>query len=97
MQEPNWASCIPDARPARPHMSWRNRALGIEARSGEFAVGEFFGVKKGVLVARSQGYGRREGGIKAGDVIVKVDNVEVSEPSDISRRVRNQDAKNTFR
>jgi hypothetical protein len=25
-----------------------------------------------------------------------VDNVEVSEPSDISRRVRNPDAKNTF-
>ncbi|MGO9096556.1 MAG: PDZ domain-containing protein [Bryobacteraceae bacterium] len=81
----------------QPNMSWRNRALGIEAETVNSQLAEFFGVKKGVLV-RSVGKdtAAEKAGIKAGDVIVKVDNVEVSEPSDISRRVRNQDAKNTF-
>jgi serine protease Do len=80
-----------------PHMSWRNRALGIEAEAVNSQLAEFFGVKKGVLV-RSVGKdtAAEKAGIKAGDVIVKVDNVEVSAPSDISQRVRNQDAKNTF-
>jgi serine protease Do len=81
----------------QPNMSWHNRALGIEAEAVNSQLAEFFGVKKGVLV-RSVGKdtAAEKAGIKAGDVIVKVDNVEVSEPSDISRRVRNQDAKNTF-
>ena len=54
-------------------------------------------MKKGVLV-RSVGKDTpaEKAGIKAGDVIVKVDTVEVGTPSDIAKRVRDPEAKKTF-
>ncbi|MGC9970438.1 MAG: PDZ domain-containing protein [Bryobacteraceae bacterium] len=81
----------------QPFMSWRSAALGIEAESVSSQLAEFFGVKKGVLV-RSVGKDTpaEKAGIKAGDVIVKVDGVEVSTPSEVAKRVRAPEAKKTF-
>ena len=86
---------IPDM--PQPFMSWRSGVLGIEAESIGSQLAEFFGVKKGVLV-RSVGKDTpaEKAGIKAGDVIVKVDNAEVGTPSDITKRVRDPEAKKTF-
>jgi len=44
-----------------PHMSWRNRALGIEAEAVNSQLAEFFGVRKACCSLGRQGYGRREG------------------------------------
>jgi serine protease Do len=81
----------------QPFMSWRSGALGIEAESVSSQLAEFFGVKKGVLV-RSVGKDTpaEKAGIKAGDVIVKVDGVEVGTPSEIAKRIRALEAKKTF-
>ena len=81
----------------QPFMSWRSGALGIEAESVSSQLAEFFGVKKGVLV-RSVGKDTpaEKAGIKAGDVIVKVDGVEVGSPSEIAQRVRAPEAKKTL-
>jgi serine protease Do len=81
----------------QPFMSWRSAALGVEAESVSSQLAEFFGVKKGVLV-RSVGKDTpaEKAGIKAGDVIVKVDGEEVGTPSEIAKRVRALEAKKTF-
>ncbi len=82
------------AMPAIPdlpnsHLSWRSSMLGIESESLNTQLAEFFGVKEGVLV-RSVGQGTpgEKAGIKAGDVIVRVDSTKVSSPHDISNAVR---------
>lgn len=81
----------------QPFMSWRSGALGIEAESVSSQLAEFFGVKQGVLV-RSVGKDTpaEKAGIKAGDVIVKVDGAEVSTPSEIAKHIRAPEAKKTF-
>lgn len=74
----------------RVTMSWRAAMLGIEGeplRGSQLA--EFFGVKEGVLVRSViQGTPAEKAGLKAGDVIVKVDDRRVSEPRDITSALR---------
>lgn len=78
-------------------MSYRSGALGVEAESVGSQLAEFFGVKKGVLVRSVRKESAAEkAGIKAGDVIVKVDNQEVSTPSQISKAIRESESKKTF-
>jgi serine protease Do len=71
------------------HMTWRSAVLGIEAEGLDGQLAEFFGVKEGVLVpAVMPGSAADKAGIKAGDVIVRVDDAKVATPADISNRLR---------
>jgi serine protease Do len=73
----------------RSFMSWRSAALGIECETLEGQLAQFFGVKEGVLVRSvSKGSPADKGGIKAGDVITRVDDSHVATPADISSKVR---------
>ncbi len=73
----------------RTVMYWKNGSLGVEAESLDNQLADFFGVKEGVLV-RSVGKGTAadKAGVKAGDVIVKVDETKVSSPREITSAVR---------
>jgi len=78
---------FPDMPQSR--MSWRSTVLGIEAEALDGQLAEFFGVQEGVLVrAVTKGSSADKAGIKAGDVIVRVDEAKVSTPADISNHLR---------
>jgi serine protease Do len=67
----------------------RSPVLGVDAEAIDGQLAQFFGVKEGVLV-RSVGKDSpaEKAGIKAGDVITKVDDASVGTPSEISARLR---------
>jgi serine protease Do len=85
---PGMSSTMPDIPKAT--MSWRSASLGVEAESlGESQLASFFGVKEGVLVRSvMKGTAAERAGIKAGDVIVKVDDAKVSAPRDVTSAMR---------
>lgn len=83
---------IPDV--PNVHMSWRSPMLGVEAESLTPQLAEFFGAKEGVLVRSvSKDSAAEKAGIKAGDVIVKVDGKDVKSPQEITRTLRSLDSK----
>ena len=72
----------------RFQMNWQNARLGIvgEALGQEQQLADFFGVKDGVLVKSvEEDSAAEKGGIKAGDVVVKVGDAKVSTTEDITR------------
>jgi len=78
---------FPDMPQSR--MTWRSTILGIEAEALDGQLAEFFGVKEGVLVRTvTTGSAADKAGIKAGDVIVRVDDAKVATPADISAHLR---------
>lgn len=82
-----------------PHVftTWSGSMLGVEAESLGKQLGEFFGVKDGVLVrAVTKGSPAEAAGIKAGDVITKVDQTPVNAAGDLSNAVRSSRTKRTF-
>ena len=86
---------IPDI--PQSHMTWRSSMLGVETESLTSQLAEFFGVKEGVLVRSvSRNSPAEKAGIKAGDVITKVDDNKVSSSRDISAALRNLHSKRTF-
>lgn len=74
----------------RAVMYWKSSTLGVEAESLDNQLADFFGVKQGVLV-RSVGKETpaEKAGIKAGDVIVKVEDTSVGSPREVTSAVRN--------
>jgi serine protease Do len=80
-------------------MAWQNPVLGIEGESlrSQEQLAEFFGVKDGLLV-KSVGKNSAAGkaGMKAGDVVVKVDDSTVATSQDITRALRALGSKKTF-
>ena len=81
---------IPEIRMPRGGMVfWSSAALGVEAEGLEGQLAEFFGVKEGVLVRRvMKASAAEKAGLRAGDVITKVDDTRVSTPSELTRAVR---------
>jgi serine protease Do len=78
----------------RSFMSWSSSALGIECESLEGQLAQYFGVREGVLVRSvTKGSAAEKAGIKAGDVITKIDDAKVAAPSDISSRIRSMRGK----
>lgn len=73
----------------RTVMYWKSTSLGVEAESLDNQLAEFFGVKQGVLV-RSVGKASaaEKAGVKAGDVIVKVEETKVASPREVTSAVR---------
>ena len=67
----------------------RSPMLGVEAESIEGQLAQFFGVNEGVLVRTvMKGSPAEKAGVKAGDVIVRVDEAKVTTPPEISARLR---------
>lgn len=80
---------MPDMPSAR--MSWRNGSLGVEAEALKDGLAEYFGVKQGVLVRSvSKGSPAERGGLKAGDVIVKVNDKAVDSPAEVGAVLRDR-------
>jgi serine protease Do len=78
---------IPDM--PKPNMSWRSVRLGIDAESVDSQLAEFFGVKEGVLVRSVMSdSAAAKAGIRAGDVIVKIEDSKVTSPREITSVLR---------
>ena len=70
-------------------MSWQSSMLGIEGEALDGQLAQYFGVKEGVLVRSVViGSAAEKGGLKAGDVIVRVDDSKVTSPTDVTSRLR---------
>jgi serine protease Do len=73
----------------RTFMQLRGSVLGVEAESIEGQLAQYFGVKEGVLVRSvSKGSVAEKAGIRAGDVMIKVDDAHIATLADISSRLR---------
>ncbi len=78
-------------------VNWRNSTIGVEVESLTPQLAEFFGVKEGALVrAVGKNSPAEKAGIKAGDVIVKVDDTKVTNGRGVAGIIRNLHAKRTF-
>lgn len=78
---------FPDLR--RSFMTWRSPALGIDAEALDGQLAQYFGVKEGVLVRSvARDSPAEKAGMKAGDVILRVDDNHVATPADISMNLR---------
>jgi len=67
----------------------RSPMLGVEAESIEGQLAQYFGVNEGVLVRTvMKGSPAEKAGVKAGDVILRVDEAKVTTPAEISARLR---------
>ena len=74
----------------------RSASLGVEAESIDGQLAQYFGTSEGVLVRSvMKGSAAEKGGIKAGDVIVRVDDSKVASPAEITRRLRPARGKST--
>ena len=77
--------------------AWSSYFLGIEAESLGSQLAAYFGVKEGVLVRSvTKDSPADKAGIKAGDVITKIDQTKVSTPGEISAAIRSVRPKKTF-
>jgi serine protease Do len=80
----------------RAFMSWRSSVVGIEAESLDSQLADYFGVKEGVLVRSVvPGSSAEKAGLRAGDVIVKIDDSRVTNPREISASIRSTRSKKT--
>lgn len=71
--------------------------LGLEAESLSSQLAAYFGVKDGVLVRSVQaGSAAERAGIRAGDVITRIDGEAVQSAGEITRAVRNARSKRSF-
>src|SRR5579864_5053449 len=78
---------LPDG--PRIFQGWRSPMLGVEAEPLEGQLAQYFGVKEGVLVRSvMKGSAAEKAGIKAGDVILRLDDTRVVVPGDLSGRIR---------
>jgi serine protease Do len=70
-------------------MQMRSLILGVEAESIDGQLAQYFGVKEGVLVRSvSRGSSAEKAGIRAGDVMIKIEDAHIATPADISSRLR---------
>ncbi len=74
-----------------PALRWRNSLLGVEYESIDSQLADFFGVKQGVLI-RYVHPGSLAGaaGLKAGDVVVKVNEKITGEARNIALALQNR-------
>jgi serine protease Do len=85
---------IPDM--PRAFMTWRSSVVGIEAEALDAQLAEYFGVKEGVLVRSVvRGSAAEKAGLRAGDVIVRVDETKVTSPREVSATMRSSRSKKT--
>jgi serine protease Do len=90
---------MPDIEIPRFQMLYPTPLLGIQGEplGNEEQLAEFFGVKDGILVKSvNRNSAAEKAGIKAGDVIVRIDDTKVSTPQEITSALRTSGAKKTF-
>ena len=99
-RDTNFHFAMPDIpMPEMPQVftTWSGSMLGVEVESVGKQLAEYFGVKDGVLVRSVvKGSPAEAAGIKAGDVITKVDQTQITAVSELSNAVRSSRAKRTF-
>lgn len=77
--------------------TWRSPMLGVDAESLSPQLATYFGVKEGVLVRSvMKDTAAEKSGIKAGDVITKVDGSTVTTPNELFSAVRSAGSKKSF-
>jgi serine protease Do len=90
---------MPQIEMPRLEMAWQNPMLGIEGESlnSHQQLADFFGVSRGVLVMSVRKNSAAEkAGVKAGDVVIKLDDSTVATPQEITRALRALGSKRTF-
>ena len=87
VEMPNFEIAVPDIPQAK--MYWRSSMLGVEAEALESQLAGYFGVKEGVLVRSvNKSTVAEKAGLKAGDVLLKVDDTKVTTPRDVTSAIR---------
>lgn len=77
--------------------TWRSPILGVESEALTPQLATFFGVKDGVLVRSViKDSAAEKAGIKAGDIITKVDGSTVTTPNELVSALRSARSKKTF-
>jgi len=77
--------------------TWRSPMLGVETESLSPQLATYFGVKEGVLVRSViKDTAAERAGIKAGDVITKVDGTKVTTPNELVGAIRSASSKKSF-
>ncbi len=77
--------------------TWRSPVLGVEAESLGPQLAAYFGVKEGVLVRSvAKETAAEKAGIKAGDVITKVDGATVTTTNELLSAVHSASSRKTF-
>jgi serine protease Do len=72
-------------------LGWQSASIGIMSEPIDGQLADFFGVKEGVLVRSvTKNSPAEKGGLKAGDVIVKVEGNAVRNPREVTSVVRRQ-------
>jgi serine protease Do len=90
---------VPDMNMPRMQIFSQNPMLGIEGESlgPQEQLAEFFGVQEGILVRMvKKGSPAEKAGLKAGDVITKIDDSKVTSTAEITRALRTLRSKKTF-
>jgi serine protease Do len=78
----------------RVFQGMRSAMLGVEAESIDGQLAQYFGTNEGVLVRSvMKGSAAEKAGIKAGDVILRVDEMKVTSPAEITARLRSAHGK----
>ena len=78
---------VPDV--PRVYTAWRSSRLGIEAETLESQLADYFGVEKGVLVRSVvPESAAEEAGLRAGDVIIRIGDKEVTSPREVTSAIR---------
>jgi serine protease Do len=97
---PNFEMNMPEMHlPDMPQIftTWRSPVLGVEAESLGSQLAAYFGVKDGVLVRSvAKDTAAEKAGIKAGDVITKVDGSTVTTPNELVSAIRSASSKKSF-
>lgn len=76
---------------------WKNGSVGIEAESLTGQLADYFGVKEGVLIRSvAKDSPAEKGGLKAGDVVTKVNGETVTSPGEISSEVHSANGKRSI-
>lgn len=74
-----------------PALRWRNSIMGVEYEGVDSQLAQFFGVKQGVLIRLVQpGSAASEGGLHAGDVVIKLNGKTVASPRDFALALQNR-------
>jgi len=97
---PNFDINMPEMQmPDMPQIftTWRSPVLGVEAESLGSQLAAYFGVKDGVLVRSvAKDTAAEKAGIKAGDVITKVDGSTVTTPNELVSAIHSASSKKSF-